>query len=149
MAAKVYWTPYQPEHYLAFPLRGEEAAVAERLGVSLAKIATDNAQSSADTWWINDEVVACSGIWLVGDRLGEVWFRCGDGLHAEWRALARAMRPRFEAHCAALRLMRIQAAIQSEFAAAHRFIQFFGLRPEGPIKLSGEDMILYARHFSS
>lgn len=95
-----------------------------------------------------DGLVACAGMTMIFERVGEIWCISDKRSKEHSWELLHLLRQLLEQHIQAQKLYRVQAHVQANWAGANRFMIRLGLEPEAVLKWYGpnrEDYILYAR----
>lgn len=96
---------------------------------------------------INDEIVACGGIFLLG-RSGEAWTLLSPLFYKYYRLVYRIIKSKVSEMIQEYKLNRVQATIKPDFAPAIRLVEHLGFEKEGIMKSygpNGEDVLLYGR----
>lgn len=102
----------------------------------------------AYTLIIDDQVVGCAGVILLGWNRGEAWTLFSSLLYRYKLTVIKSIRTYLERIARAHKLKRIQAQVRSDFREGMRFMEFMGFESEGVLKAfgpRGEDIIMYAR----
>jgi hypothetical protein len=89
-------------------------------------------------------VVGCAGIVMLSVGRGHAWALLGSGPKCGFIAVHRAVAGFLDGQ----RLRRIETAVDSDFAAGHRWARMLGFAREGRMRaygLDGRDADLYAR----
>ena len=93
-------------------------------------------------------LIVAGGIYPVWDGLGEAWMIPSDKIEEYKLSIVRHLRRHIDKIVDEDGLRRLQAAVRSDFPAAHRFIEFLGFRREGLMRSygpGGDDYFMYAR----
>ena len=102
----------------------------------------------AVTGWVNGKPVACGGICLQWDGVGEAWILCGKDVEKIPVTAIRQIVKHLELFTRDLGLWRVQATVCAEWEMARRFVERLGFKAEGRLErymADGKDAIMYAK----
>lgn len=137
--------PFQANHLAVLRLQPAQEYMASR-------VQADNYGVEVEGWgpaysaMADGRIIACAGVATVWPGRGAAWALLSKDAPCHFIAVHRAVRD-FLDHCG---IRRIEAYVDPEFVAAHRWMRMLGFRQETPEPMPGflEDgraMLLYAR----
>ncbi len=133
----------RPDHLAALALQPAQAVLAPLLAED-GYAATLIAAGPAFAGMQDGTVCGCAGIVMLSAGRGHAWALLGTAAPAGFVAVHRAVAAFLDRQ----RLRRIETAVDSDFAAGHRWARMLGFEREGRMRaygLDGRDADLYAR----
>tara|TARA_R110002126_G_C10287404_1_gene485684 strand:- start:51 stop:491 length:441 start_codon:yes stop_codon:yes gene_type:complete len=91
-------------------------------------------------------VYAVTGLAPMWDGVAEAWFIPTKDMQKKKIQTIRLVRRELDAAIQRLKLRRVQAAVRSDFAGAHKLAKFLGFESEGLMKKYGPDGLDYERY---
>lgn len=135
--------PMQAGHLAALQLQPAQAELAPLLGAP-GYGETLAAAGPAFAGLVDGTVVGCAGLVLLTQERGHAWALLGPVAPPIFPAVHRAV----AAFLAGQNVRRIETAVDSDFAAGHRWAGMLGFAREGRMRAygpGGRDADLYAR----
>lgn len=136
-------TAMGPAHLAALRLQGAQRVLAPLLAdPAYGQTLVD--AGPAFTGLCSGEVVGCAGVVMLSAQRGHAWALVGEAAPAVFVAVHRAV----GAFLDGLALRRVETAVDSDFAAGHRWARMLGFAREGRMRgytPDGRDADLYAR----
>lgn len=136
-------TAMTPAHLAALRLQAAQRVLAPLL-VDPAYAETLIAAGPAYAGLCGDAVIGCAGVVMLSAHRGHAWALLGDMAPAAFVAVHRAA----AAFLSGLDLRRVETAVDSDFAAGHRWARLLAFDREGRMRgytPDGRDADLYAR----
>ena len=102
----------------------------------------------AFTLIIDEQVVGCAGVILLGHNRGEAWMAISKLLYMYPKTVFKTVRDGLVGIVAEHHLRRVQALVLPDFEAGKRFMSHLGFKYEGTLIAygpAGEDFEIYGR----
>lgn len=102
----------------------------------------------AVTGWKDGKPVACGGICLQWQGVGEAWVLCGTDVERMPLTAIRQIVKHLELFTRDLELWRVQATVAADWDLARKFVEKLGFEAEGRMRkymADGKDAIMYAK----
>jgi len=96
-------------------------------------------ENASFTGVINDDLVACAGVYPVWDGLGEAWFLASHRIFENPITVSRAVRRGLEKIMDENNYHRVQAHVNGEWSNARRWAKLMGMEEEGVMKKFSPD----------
>lgn len=135
--------PLEPRHLQALRLQEAQAVLAPLLDEP-GYAATLIEAGPAFAGLADNFVVACAGVVRLSAHRGHGWALIGQAAPRHFAGIHRAVAGFLDG----LDLRRVETAVDSDFAAGHRWVRMLGFVREGRMRaygLDGRDADLYAR----
>ena len=94
---------------------------------------------------INDDLVACAGVYPVWDGLGEAWFLASHRIFKNPITVSKAVRQGLKKIMDENNYHRVQAHVNGEWSNARRWAKLMGMKEEGVMKKFSPDKIDFIR----
>ena len=97
---------------------------------------------------INEEIVACGGIYPMWDGVGEAWFIGSKLVYKHPILITKTIRQYLNKLMNIKNFHRVQAYVKQDWEQAKRWIELVGMQKEGMVRKfspDGRDHILYAK----
>lgn len=136
------------DHLKRIQLRADHAAYVRALGKWDAGVAPSLVRSGGIALVATEGVVACAGVSMFWEGVGQLWMRTGELAEQYPHALAKRAKNFVRSTEECLRLKRLQAVVLVENEVARRFICWLGFQAEGLLRNygpEGADYIMFAK----
>lgn len=136
------------DHLRRIQLRADHAAYVRALGKWDAGVAPALVRSGGVALVAPEGVVACAGVSLFWEGVGQLWMRVSDLSEQYPHALAKRAKTFVGMAESSLNLRRLQAVVLAENEVARRFICWLGFQAEGLLRNygpEGADYIMFAK----
>jgi len=136
------------DHLMSIRLREDHAAYVAALGPAEHGVRAGLVKSGGVALVAPDGVVACAGVSMFWEGVGQMWMRVGDLAARYPHALAKRSMSFVRMAESTLELRRLQAVVMAENEVARRFICWLGFQAEGLLRgygPEGGDYIMFAR----
>lgn len=134
--------PFEPEHLRTLVLQEAQAWMGPMLkadyGLELKR------GGPAFTALDGDQVIACAGVLRMWENRDQAWALLSADSGRRFVGIYRGIRRFLDMHDT----RRVEATVDSEFAAGHRLMYLLGFQHEGRMRaylMDGRDCDLYAR----
>lgn len=136
---------YQVSDFHRMKLRKEDLDELMGVGEQVRELARYYMNGPGFTLTYNNKIVGCGGVINMWAGVGEAWFR-GTPLIYEHRIKVLKVCKQVIQTVKANAYRRIQAAVRSDWAAAHRFVKYIGFKHEGFMPFYGPDGATFIRY---
>tara|TARA_R100000234_G_scaffold27548_1_gene15873 strand:+ start:2652 stop:3092 length:441 start_codon:yes stop_codon:yes gene_type:complete len=95
---------------------------------------------------INDELIACAGIYEIWDGVGEAWFLGSQKMNQHPIKISRAIKKNLTRIMKEKNFHRIQAHVRIDYKKAIKFAEFVGMKNEGEMQKYTPDKVNVLRY---